>query len=214
MGASKAIITTGILLLILAIPTFLFIFLFTFGENEFAIPVYYQEGVIISREGCSWPSGPYEVPDFEVTGQGNSKITSAVLQEKLSIIHFVPAVQSSEQRALYSELTRLLETFQENPSVQLLSLFSSTSAKPSSQDRFLERWLLLSGEAEAIAKLASCGFILPSTDFPKLSIEHQLVLVDGKKHIRGYYDSRKKEEVDRLITEIEILKTESEHEQQ
>jgi len=209
MGSRKAITTAGILLLTLAVPALLFVFLHTFGENQFVIPVYYQDGVPLSRENCTWLPGPYQVPDFTLFTADSNKVSSAILDQKTSIIHFVPATENQEMTQLYADLNRLMTAFQTNASVQLLSLFSSNTSKPDPDHRYVNRWLVLSGNPETIDHLSTCGFIVPSVDFPDLSPEYQLVLVDGKRRIRGYYDSREKEEIDRLITEIEILKTES-----
>ena len=52
------------LLLALILPVGVFIFLRSFGKNEFAIPVYYEHGVEDQRPGCLYAySTPYRVPD-------------------------------------------------------------------------------------------------------------------------------------------------------
>ena len=48
------ILKAGILLIILAIPAFVFIFLHGFGENRFEIPVYYQDGIDTTFASCDW----------------------------------------------------------------------------------------------------------------------------------------------------------------
>jgi hypothetical protein len=52
------------LLLALILPVGVFIFLRSFGKNEFAIPIYYEHGVEDQRPGCLYAySAPYRVPD-------------------------------------------------------------------------------------------------------------------------------------------------------
>lgn len=214
MGSSKAIITAGILLVTLAVPALLFVFLHTFGENEFVIPIYYQDGVKDSHEHCTWPAGPYQVPEFALTGEDKKEITSEILTDRISIISFGPLAGSSDLVTPFRDLTRVMTAFKESPNVQLLSLSSASVSAPRPTNVLGDRWFLLSDEQETIDELASCGLVLPSADFPVLALEYSLVLVDGQKRIRGYYDSRTKEEIDRLITEIEILKLEPSYEQE
>src|SRR5579872_5812102 len=52
------------LLLALALPGLIFIFLKIFGKNHFDIPVYYKDGISDSLKECSGPhSGQYTIPD-------------------------------------------------------------------------------------------------------------------------------------------------------
>lgn len=52
------------LLLALALPGLIFIFLKVFGKNHFDIPVYYKEGISDSLKQCAGPyRGQYRVPD-------------------------------------------------------------------------------------------------------------------------------------------------------
>lgn len=50
------------LFLALLLPGLIFVFLKQFGKNEFALPVYYQEGVDVSDCNRSYPT-PYLLPD-------------------------------------------------------------------------------------------------------------------------------------------------------
>ena len=213
MGSSKTIITAGILLVTLAVPALLFVFLHTFGENEFVIPIYYQEGIPASRDGCSWPDGQFKVPNFELYGKGNEKISNEILNEKISIVYFEQIGDSMGSQQLSLDLIRVVTAFKESPMVQLLSISAASTILPSPPHGIADNLLLLSGAPETIADLASCGFILPPPDPPDIAKEPQLILVDGQKRIRGYFDGRTKDEIDRLITEIEILKLEPYYEQ-
>jgi protein SCO1/2 len=75
-----------------------------------------------------------------------------------------------------------------------------------------DEWQFVTGEKEKIYHLARCGFILPVEDgdgSPEDFIHSEkFILVDGQKRIRGYYDGTDRDEVDRLLVEIAILKKE------
>ncbi|MEM6525000.1 MAG: hypothetical protein AAGF85_08770 [Bacteroidota bacterium] len=51
-----------ILLAILAIPVIIFLFLKSFGNNQFDIPVYYANGASRDFKECTYQSDPFKVP--------------------------------------------------------------------------------------------------------------------------------------------------------
>jgi len=53
-----------LLFLALALPGLIYVFLKTFGRNEFDVPALYQEGVVPAMQECPGPYAvPYAVPD-------------------------------------------------------------------------------------------------------------------------------------------------------
>ena len=77
----------------------------------------------------------------------------------------------------------------------------------------VENWDLLTGSKKEIYKLARNSFMVVATDGdggPGDFIHSEnLVLVDKKKRIRGYYDGTDKNEVEQLIIDIKKLKNEN-----
>ena len=72
------------------------------------------------------------------------------------------------------------------------------------------KWHFLTGEKEAVFKLAMEGFMLSAsedrTNPDNFDHSPKLVLVDKQGWVRGFYDATDALEVDRLITEINVLK--------
>lgn len=73
------------------------------------------------------------------------------------------------------------------------------------------RWNLLTGPRKTIYTLARKSYLavkdVPGEEDAMVHTEN-FMLVDKKQRIRGYYDGTKDEDIDRLLTDIEILKLE------
>jgi protein SCO1 len=75
------------------------------------------------------------------------------------------------------------------------------------------RWAFLTGEREAVKKLVTSLYArdpMQALDVGKAEVigpgaNHRLVLVDQATQIRGYYDARRDEEIDRLMRDAGLL---------
>lgn len=80
-----------------------------------------------------------------------------------------------------------------------------------------KNWSFLTGNAESIYRLARQGFYISGfydVDNQDFVHSEKVILVDKSGIIRGYYDATDKEEVERLKTEIKVLKKEYEQQQE
>ncbi len=99
-----------------------------------------------------------------------------------------------------------LLSFSVNPDKDTPSVLSQYA------DRFKassDRWLFLTGRQEEIKSLVQDGFRLSvasaSTDPGVILHSPRLVLLDRQAQIRGYYDSRDNEALQRLRRDVAIL---------
>jgi len=71
------------------------------------------------------------------------------------------------------------------------------------------RWNLLTGEKKDIYELARKSYLVAKNngDGGKYDMIHteNFVLIDKEKRIRGFYDGTNKEEMDKLLNDIQIL---------
>ena len=71
------------------------------------------------------------------------------------------------------------------------------------------KWNLVTGEKKEIYNLARKSYLAAKDnnfgDYDMIHTEN-FVLIDKKKQIRGFYDGTDKEEINRLINDIKILK--------
>ena len=74
------------------------------------------------------------------------------------------------------------------------------------------RWHFLTGEKKELYDLARYGYFITALDgdggADDFIHSEKFVLVDKLGRIRGYYDGTSKEDVDKLIDEIKVLKAE------
>jgi protein SCO1/2 len=67
-----------------------------------------------------------------------------------------------------------------------------------------DKWHFLTGEKEAIHKLAVDGFKVGSVEDP-IFHSTRFILLDGQARIRGYYISSELEEMQQLWRDVELL---------
>ena len=103
-----------------------------------------------------------------------------------------------------SEVLLLSHTvFPEIDSVEVLKKYAIDNSVIDS------KWDLVTGDKKEIYDLARKSYLAAKdNDFSEYDIIHteNFVLIDKKKQIRGFYDGTDKEEINRLINDIKILK--------
>jgi len=166
----------------LIIPSMVYIFLRGFGDNKFEIPVYYSKGVKI--EGCGVNSDSTHLVKFE-----HYKL------EGSQLFYFPQWVNSKE---FYRQCKRI----QNKPYNVTFIAISDTTLQNE-----LGNTLVVADKAY-LYKIANCGLVFGQEVAITSPIYNQLVLVDAKKRIRGYYDGADLEDMDRLDVELDILRKE------
>ena len=157
------------------------------------------------------------VPEFSLTERSGKKFGLEQLRGTIWIADFIYTdcqdtcpLQSAEMARLQDELSAQkavkLLSFSVNPDKDTPSILSQYA------DRFKassDRWLFLTGRQEEIKSLVQDGFRLSvasaSTDPGVILHSPRLVLIDRQAQIRGYYDSRDNEALQRLRRDVAIL---------
>ncbi|WP_240773335.1 SCO family protein [Pontibacter sp. SGAir0037] len=158
----------------------------------------------------------HQVPGFAFTSQQGERVTQQDLENKIYVTNFFFASCPDVCKKMSSQLSRVQEAFADNPSVNIVSL--TVNPENDSPEVLAEyasmygadpkKWIFLTGNREEIYTLAQQGFYLPvqqvegQQDFIH---SEKFMLVDKNQHIRGQYDGTDPVEVDRLITEINVL---------
>lgn len=167
------------LFLLIALPVAIYFFLQAFGENKFAIPILYMNGIENRADGCPEVLDQYYVPrltDYDTTLEGTSSEI---------VIYNLGRVKESDQLLKSNNLVMLNEKMNIWPRVG----FFDANEK--------SEWLF---------NFAKCGLNLEvSFSDDSLLLNDNLVLIDSERKIRGYYNVLERQEIDRMITEIEIL---------
>jgi protein SCO1 len=199
------IVKVVILLLMLAIPIGIILFLHSFGRNEYTLPVFYEEGMKV----CDTSTTLHTIPDFTFFSPIAGKITTEVLEEKISVVNFFEAGCKGDCPSVFDALANLQSDFATNDQVQIISISTGLVLK----DTLLAfaqkyksdavKWLYLIEKQAKVLDLAKCGFGLDEIN--DLHPLETVVLIDDQKRIRGYYNIADAKEADRLVLEIRIL---------
>jgi hypothetical protein len=166
------------LFLALALPGLIFVFLKKFGKNEFAVPVYFENG-IFGDSICNLNiKGAYTVPDSVLQEIGLSKETDA----KLVIVY--PFVKDD-----LSQVTRVSLKYASSHVESLI-----LSGIPNNPESKIKKLFL---DYNKFGLIVYCAL--------RVQEPWSVVLLDNKNQIRGFYDGSKREEIDRLDMELSIL---------
>ena len=212
---------TILLGLLLLVPVLAFLFLYGFGRNHYALPTYLPEradSVRTSAGGWQRDTVYHRVRPLRLRTTGGRPLTSAELGRGMYVVQFYApgGVGQPATRAM----ARVQEHFRPEPRVRLLTLVPDATdaelAKLSEQLGTISgKWLVAAAPADTLRQLAQYEFgatalrparlpFRPATEPGNLR-PGQLLLVDQAQHVRGYYDAADKYEVERLITEINVL---------
>ena len=174
-----------------------------------------------SQKKSDTPSAPRilgQVPDFSLIDQNGEAFTLSDLSGHVWVVNFIFTechgicpVQTQRMNALNKSLYQL-----KNPKgVHLVSISvdPETDTPEVLSEYIAERkintsqWSFLTGTRDEIWKLSKQGFKLPvaenamDTDMPILHSGH-FVLVDSQGKIRGYYNSLKPSELDKMTQDL------------
>jgi len=185
------------LFLLILLPVLIFLFLKGFGRNEFTIPVYYEQGL---GDSLSTPCLDRRKQQYYVQSPFSA-------EGKIKIIHF-ERVDGPLTLFRMEELERVQDVFGEDPEVALVTSVNGASMKVQEIEDYNARiffndafWKRQELDSMAWAKLKYC-------DVAMSDLDNRVVLVDKQNRIRGYYNITERDETDRLILELRILKTE------
>ena len=178
-------------------------------------------------EFTTWQQNPLEglnrygsVPEFSLVERTGKTTTLADLRGKIWVADFIYTTCQDTCPLQSAEMTKLQDQWKDQTGLKLVS-FSVDPAKDTTEvlSRYAERyqadascWLFLTGSKEQITRLVQEGFKLSaaslSTDGNADGVilhSPRFVLIDKQGQIRGYYDSRDTEALQRLKKDVAAL---------
>lgn len=214
-----------ILALILLLPGFLYIAVNRFGSNEYvSLPVFGEKklsGELKRNWGREYPDTIFHtltpIAFKDIDGKG---VTFPVSDTSITVTHLFYTKDESFSRLMLDNVNALSSRFAANPQIRFFSISVDPTEdvgrlrqmlKPYSQweQRHWEIGMHPSVDIFSYAKdeLLVDAMIDPA-DSSRFLISNQMILVDSKRRIRGFYDISQKGEVDRLEDEIKLLMVE------
>ncbi|NDE62280.1 MAG: SCO family protein [Cyclobacteriaceae bacterium] len=207
-----------VLVCILMVPVLIFLFLKSFGKNEYDLPIFFEKGVEKPFEECPVAdTTQHYIPEFAFTNQDGKTIGRADMQGKITIVDFFFTSCPSICPIMSKEMERVNDHFRDDPQVQLMSIsIDPEYDTPELLKEYAQKhhaitgkWHFLSGPKLDTYRLARCGFVLPTLDGNGIADNFvhsdKFILVDDLGRIRGYYSGTSREEVDLLMLETKIL---------
>ena len=157
------------------------------------------------------------VPEFSLTERSGKQVGLAQLRGTIWIADFIYTSCEDTCPLQTAEMAKLQNELSSQKAVKLLSFSvdperDTPSVLSQYADRYnadIDRWLFLTGRQEEITKLVQSGFRLSAATAAGGNgvILHspRFVLIDRQAQIRGYYDSRDTEALQRLRRDLAVL---------
>ena len=159
----------------------------------------------------------HTIADFSFVNQNGKTITQKEYEGKIYVADFFFTSCGSICPKMTTNLAEIQKAIRYNPKVMLLShsVLPDTDSVPFLKQYALKngvidsKWNLVTGDKKAIYMMARKSYLAVKLGKPEELYDmvhtENFVLVDTKRRVRGFYDGTKKEDVQRLITDIEFL---------
>lgn len=193
-----------LLLVTLAVPVIIFLFLKGFGENHYTVPVFYEQGIPVDTSECLQENHPHVVDLSNFTGDFLSEKKIDLFDGKLSVIDIDIQPAATFDKTGYP-LNRVKDHFDLENIVQFIMIRPVSGSSQEKQSPVDDSYKYIYGTKDQVSAFARCALVL--LDFPDQvdGSTRRFVLVDKQGRIRGYYPISDFDEVDRMILEMKII---------
>lgn len=159
----------------------------------------------------------HTIANFSFVNQNGKTITQKEYEGKIYVADFFFTTCGSICPKMTANMVDIQKAFENNPKVMLLShtVFPEIDSVSVLKKYALEKgvidskWNLVTGDKKAIYSMARKSYLAVKLGKPEELYDmvhtENFVLVDSKRRVRGFYDGTKKEEVLRLIDDINWL---------
>lgn len=162
----------------------------------------------------------HKIADFELVNQNGDTITQDQYHDKIYVADFFFTTCQTICPIMTDHMREIQKKIEGDDEVKLLShtvtpeIDSVPQLKKYAKRKGVkdEKWNLVTGDKKQIYELARKSYLVVKTNgdggpYDMIHTEN-FVLVDKDKQIRGLYDGTNEKEIDRLLGDIEILKSE------
>ena len=162
----------------------------------------------------------HTIADFSFVNQNGKTITQKDYEGKVYVADFFFTTCGSICPKMTTNLAEVQKAIVNNPKVMLLShtVFPETDSVPVLKAYAIKngvidsKWNLVTGDKKEIYTMARKSYLAVKLGKPEQLYDmvhtENFVLVDTKRRVRGFYDGTKKEDMKRLIEDINFLCTE------
>ncbi|TDP59916.1 SCO family protein [Flavobacterium dankookense] len=159
----------------------------------------------------------HKIADFSFTNQNGKTVTQKDYEGKIYVADFFFTTCQTICPIMTTNMTEVQKAFSNNPNVMILShtvtpeidsvpVLKKYALKQGVDD---SKWNMVTGDKKDIYYIARKSYLAVKTGKPEEMYDmvhtENFVLVDTKRRVRGFYDGTKKEDVQRLIEDINWL---------
>jgi protein SCO1/2 len=208
-----------ILVLILALPGFLYYLLTAKGKNRYK-PLSFYGPKEVAKTGHKFhgnfiPDTIYhKLSDFNLTDQNGNAVSFKNFDKKIFVASFFYSNCPTVCNTVNKNISELAYAYRKNPMVYFTSITVDPQRdtpqalkKYAGQYEETKRWMFLSGDTSTIYNLARNGFLVNALQAGKDNFIYsdKLILIDAEKRIRGYYSGTSAADLTKLNDEIKVL---------
>ncbi len=162
----------------------------------------------------------HTIADFSLINQNGKTITQKDYENKIYIADFffttcptICPVMTENMAVIQKEILNdddvMLLSHSVTPQIDSVPQLKKYAIEKGVNDK---KWNLVTGDKKEIYNLARKSYLAVKTDgdggpYDMIHTEN-FILVDKNRRIRGFYDGTKDEEIERLIADLQILKSE------
>ncbi len=160
----------------------------------------------------------HTISDFDLINQNGEKITQKNYKNKIYVADFFfttcpticPIMTKNMvqiQNSILNDSDVLLLSHSVTPAIDSVAQLKKYSLEKGVID---SKWNLVTGDKKQIYELARKSYLAVKNDgdggpYDMIHTEN-FILVDKERRIRGFYDGTNKEEIEKLLSDLEILK--------
>ena len=159
----------------------------------------------------------HKIPAFSFVNQNGKIITDKTYEGKIYVADFFFTTCGSICPKMTNNMALVQQAYLTDSRVMFLShtvfpeIDSVAVLKRYAQEKGVDdrKWNLVTGDKKEIYSLARKSYLAvklgkPSELYDMVHTEN-FILVDAQKRVRGFYDGTNKEEIERLIADIQLL---------
>ncbi|MEZ7514849.1 SCO family protein [Flavobacterium frigidarium] len=209
----------GVFVIFSIITLFLF---YTALKPEKTLPIFNPSDINpeLVDSTVQYISKYHTIADFSFTNQNGKTVTQKDYEGKIYVADFFFTTCTSICPKMTANLFDVQEAIKDNPKVMLLShtVFPENDnvavlkAYAKKYDIDDKKWNLVTGDKKEIYTMARKSYLAVKLGKPEELYDmvhtENLVLVDTKRRVRGFYDGTKKEDIQKLIEDITFLSKE------
>ena len=159
----------------------------------------------------------HTIADFSFTNQNGETITQKDYEGKIYVADFFFTTCQTICPVMTTNMVEVQKAIINNPKVMLLShsVLPDIDSVPVLKKYAIEKgvidskWNLVTGDKKDIYGIARKSYLAVKTGKPEEMYDmvhtENFVLVDAERRVRGFYDGTKKEDIKRLIEDINWL---------